>query len=477
MAQIDDDILFSTTSEQLALMAAGEISPVELTEGYLARIEKENGALRGFATVTAERAMDQARLAERAYAGKDEHALLLGAPLGVKDIIETAGVLTTYGSLVFKDNVPSEDAETVSRLAAAGAVFLGKTNTFEFALTTPSPLHKGSLNPWARKRVAGGSSNGSGTSVSAALCSAALGTDTGGSVRNPASYVGIVGLKPTHGRVSIRGVGCLAWSMDTVGPMCRSVADAALLLKALAGYDPLDPDCADRPVPDYVAALETPRKGARIGVPREFFHDRMRPEVFDAWLHAQSLLEGQGAHIVPVDLPDLSNVLQIWGTLMGGENNVWHAPTFEKKYDDYGSAPRDIVFPLRTMLATDYVRARRAKVMLARAMAQSMANVDVLLVPSTPTPAFTFEEAKSAVICGDQSLDIGFATTGFTMPFNVTGQPALAVPCGLSPDGLPLSVQIVGRSFDEETVLQVGRLLEEAAEWNVRPPEWRRVSA
>lgn len=465
-----DDLLFLPAHRQLDLMRERALSPVELCQAYLGRISAIDGSYRGFVEVVGDIAMMQAQKAEDIYAKGEQGGLLLGLPTGVKDIIETKGIRTTYGSAVFADHIPDADATVVGRLADAGAVLLGKTNTFEFALTLPSPIHKGSFNPWDRGRVAGGSSNGSGTAVSAGLCSAALGTDTGGSIRNPASYVGIVGLKPTHGRVPIKGVGCLAWSMDTVGPMTRSVRDAALYLQALAGFDPEDPDSIDAPVPDYLAALDRSRSGLRVGIPDNFFPDRMDDAVAAAWHAAAGRLAEQGVEIVSVQLPALEQVLNIWGMLMGGEDNVWHEQTFATKLELYGPGPMNVVYPLRDMKATDYVKARRAQWALRKAMIESMEGVDVLLVPTTPTPAFTFAEAKTSIRCGAHLVDAGFATTGFTMPFNVTGQPSLAVPCGLSDTGLPLSVQIVGRPFDEEVVLQIGSLLEEATGWSCRPP-------
>lgn len=468
-----DALLQDSASAQRTALDRGEITAEALTLGYLERIDRLNSALRGFVHLDRDAALAQAKAADqRLRAG--ERGPVLGLVVGVKDIIDVQGMPTTYGSRAFADNQKTRDAEAVARLRRAGAVILGKTNTFEFALVMPSPLHRESRNPWDAQRVAGGSSNGSATAVSAALCSFALGSDTAGSIRNPSAYCGVAGLKPTHGRVSLGGVGVLSSSMDTVGPMARSVADCALALTVLAGYDAADPCSVDAEAQDYLAGAAS----LTIGAPEAWFADWIAPEVEANWRDTLRRLEQAGAQVRPVALPDLAPAMDLWVDLAAAEALAWHQPYLPTRAGDYGPAPLAILEQMKGVSAAAHARARRAAFDLRRAVEAAMDGLDVLVVPTTPTAAFPFAEARTDRIqSGARTLDAGTATTGFTRPFSVTGQPALAVPSGLTAEGMPLSAQVVGRRFDEAAVLRAGRLIEETIGFEATPPALRAGAA
>ncbi|WP_293356671.1 amidase [Phenylobacterium sp.] len=477
MAQVTDDELYLPAHEQLARMRAGAFGPRALTEAYLARIEAINPTVRGVVATIADRTLAEADLAEAALRDGDP-ALLLGLPVGLKDIIDTAAMPTTYGSVAFQDHRPDRDAPVVRRLKEAGALVFAKTNTFEFALSMPSPLHRDAKNPWNRGRVAGGSSNGSATAVGAALCSLTLGTDTSGSIRNPSAYCGIVGLKTTHGRVSTEGVGVLASSMDTVGPMTRSVVDAALALQAIAGFEPSDMQSADVAVGDYLGQLHAGVAGLRIGVPINFFPDRTAPYAKAAWEYARDLLRASGAELVSVELPSLEDTRTVWSGLTAPESSAWHEASLTARPDDYGPVPRAFFSSMRGSSGVDYVRARQRRHSYRRALLDAMAGLDAMITPTMPTTAFSFDEAKAqSVDASVAALDVAFATVGFTQPFNVSGQPALTVPVAVHSDGLPLSVQVVGQPFGEAAILRIGRAIETLVGFDYRPPSFRAGAA
>ena len=444
------------------------VSPVEVTRAYLDRIHTLDSKLNSYITVTAERALQEAKAAEEQICNGTYLSPLHGIPLAHKDIIATKGVKTTCGSKVLKDQVPDYDATVIERLRAAGSVSLGKLNMNEFATITPSPHFGRVNNPWALERNPGGSSSGSGVAVAAGLCAGSLGTDTGGSIRIPAAFCGIVGLKATHGRISLFGVTPLSWSLDHVGPMTRTVRDTALMLQALAGHDPRDLGASEAPVSDYGARLTGEVKGLRLGVPSRFFPEYTDPEVKGAFDAAVKMLAGLGAQIEEITLPALDNAWPIAQVIMNGEANVWHEPYLQTQAEDYAPQVRKFLERGKPTLATDYVKAQRAKAQLRQEMLAACARIDALLTPGELIPPPP-HDARSVTLNGREVSLMG-ALISATCPFNVTGQPALTVPCGFTTGGLPIALQIVGKHFDEATVLQVGHAYEAHTSWHERRP-------
>lgn len=446
-----------------------EISPVEATQTYLNRIHALDAKLNSYLTVTAELALQEAQAAEAQIQKGNYRGPLHGVPLAHKDIIATKGVKTTCASKVLRDAIPDYDATTIERLRAAGAVLLGKLNMNEFATVSPSEYFGRVNNPWNLAHNPGGSSSGSGAAVATGLCAGSLGTDTGGSIRIPAAFCGIVGLKATHGRISLHGVTPLAWSLDHVGPLTRTVKDAALMLQALAGYDALDVDSSETPAADYTAQLTGEVKGLRLGVPSSFFAEYTDPEAKAAFEAAIEVFAGLGAKIEEVTLPSLENVWShIALPILNGEANAWHEPYLQKQAEDYGSNVRKFLERGKATSAIDYVRARRAKARFRHDVLTACAGLDALLTPGALIPP-PLHDARSVVINGKE-VSLMATLISATCPFNLTGQPALTVPCGFSVSGLPLALQIVGKPFDEATVLQVGHAYEAHTSWHERRP-------
>ena len=439
------------------------ISPVDLTRACLQRIERLNPTLNAFITVTAEEAMAQAREAEAEVRRGRWRGPLHGIALGLKDNIDTAGVRTTLASAVFKDRVPSADAEVVRRLKAAGAVLLGKQNLHEVAFgTTAAVSHFGPVhNPWQHDRIAGGSSGGSGAAVAAGLCFGAVGTDAGGSVRVPSAYCGIVGLKPTYGLVGMRGGGESGWwSMNHLGPMCRSVADAALLLSAIAGYDPRDSTSVDAPIPDYTAALRTKLSALRLGVPRAVFYDQLDPEIEAAINTALGVLRRLTAGLRDVSLPPISDTIA--PNIVLAETYAFHAPYFAKTPQLYHAAIRRNLQQGSEVSTAAYIESRRELDEARRAIGAVFSNVDLLVTPTTAVPPPTIEEAVR--------LGIELEMNRNTGAFNIYGLPTISVPCGFTSSGLPIGMQISGPRFGEAKVLALAHAYEQATDWHTMRP-------
>jgi aspartyl-tRNA(Asn)/glutamyl-tRNA(Gln) amidotransferase subunit A len=462
------EFCFQSIGELAAGIRTRQVSPVEITRAYLERIQRVDAELNSFITVVGDRALEEARKAEEHIARSGPIGPLHGVPLAHKDIVDTRGIRTTCGSKVFQDHVPDDDATVISRLRTAGSILLGKLNMNEFATIVPSAHFGPVRNPWQLDHSPGGSSSGSGAAVAAGLCAGALGTDTGGSIRIPAALCGIVGLKPTYGRVSLRGVTPLAWSLDHIGPMTRTVADAALLLQAVAGHDERDWVSSEVLVEDYASRLTGDVKGLRLGVPRSFFPEQTDPEVQKAFAAATRVLEGLGAHVEEVALPRLENAWSVAEVIINGEANVWHEPYLRNQPDDYGPQVRKFLERGRATLATEYVKAQQARAALRRALLAVCASLDALLTPGALVPAPRLD-ARSVTI-GGREVNLLRAMVSATSPFNLTGQPALTVPCGFSSSGLPLALQIVGKPFDEATVLQIGHAYELHTAWHARRP-------
>ncbi|GIX47548.1 MAG: amidase [Candidatus Tectimicrobiota bacterium] len=463
-----DELCFQSLSQLSARLAAGDLSPVALTQAYLERIARLDAHLNSYITVTAELALQQAREAEAQLRRYGPRSPLHGIPLALKDLIATRDIPTTGGARVLEHVLPDHDAAVVERLRAAGAVLLGKLNLNEFATLVPSARYGPVRNPWHPEHSPGGSSSGSGAAVAAGLCAAALGTDTGGSIRLPAALCGIVGLKPTYGRVSLFGVIPLAWSLDHVGPMARSVRDVALLLQVLAGPDARDLACSEAPVPSYTAGLHGDLAGLRLGVPKAFFADFTDAEVRRAFDAAVGVLQEAGAQVEEVALPDLSEAWAIAQVIINAEAYVWHAPSLQRQAADYGPQVRAFLERGRDILATDYVRAQQARARLRRDVLAACAHVDALLTPGALVPAPPLE-ARTVRLAG-REVRLLPALVSATCPFNLTGQPALTLPCGFSATGLPLALQIVGKPFAEATVLRIGDAYEARSDWHRRRP-------
>ena len=397
---------------------------------------------------------------------------LHGVPVALKDLYCTRGVKTTGGSRILADWVPSEDATVVSRLADAGAVVLGKLNMHEFAYGPEglNPHYGTPWNPWdaTTHRICGGSSSGSGAAVAAALCAGALGSDTGGSIRIPASLCGISGLKPTYGRVSRAGVLPLAWSLDHVGPMCRTAADCALMLGAMAGYDPRDPTTSVLPVPDYMAALTGSVKGLRIGLLGPFFMESAGETERRAVLQAVKTLEGLGASVQEVELQTVKLAAAAASAVVAVEAYAYHETWLRKRPEEYSADVRERLRLGAFVSGADYVNGQRARLLIRDEVDAAFGRLDVLVAPTTPIAAAPV--GAGDVEIGGERQPLRPSLIRFTRPFNVTGHPAASVPCGVTSEGLPIGLQIVGRPFDEATVLRLADAYQRATDWHTRRP-------
>ncbi len=466
------ELYWTSLADLARLIATKEASPVEVVKVHLDRIAAHDATLKSFITVCAEAALEAARQAEAELIAGRPRGPLHGVPIGLKDLYNTAGVRTTGGSKILADAVPAQDATVVARLKAAGAIVLGKLNMHEFAYG-PEGLnaHYGhSRNPWDARatRIAGGSSSGSGVAVAAGLVPAALGSDTGGSIRIPASLCGITGLKPTYGRASRAGVLPLARSMDHVGPMARTAADCALLLGPMAGYDPADPTTSVLPVPDYRLALTGDIKGLRVGLLRRFFLEAGVPEVRQAVERAVKTLESLGAVVDEVELPSVNDVAVASFAIVGAEALAYHAQWLRTRAADYQP---DVAQRLRMgafVSGLQYVRGQQARALVRAEVDEALARRDVLLAPATPLAAPLLGENETTL--GDGPSDVRSALIRLTRPFNFSGHPACAVPCGFTAAGLPIGMQLVGRPFDEATVLRAADAYQRATDWQARRP-------
>jgi aspartyl-tRNA(Asn)/glutamyl-tRNA(Gln) amidotransferase subunit A len=447
-----------------------DLSPVELVEAHLTRIQAENEAAKVYITVEADAARSAAKAAEAEIAGGRYRGPLHGIPIGLKDIIQTKGVRTTCGSRILADWVPKADATVTARLREAGAINLGKLNCHEFAFgpTGVNPHYGTSRNPWAADRMPGGSSSGSGAGVAAYLCAGALGTDTGGSVRIPASLCGIVGLKTTYGLVSRAGVVPLAWSLDSVGPMTRTVEDAALMLGALAGHDPADPASAKVSVPDYRSAIGREVRGLRLGIVREFFWDKLEPGVGSAVEAALGALQGLGVSVDEVRLPRIPHAAPAVFAIISAEAMAYHEPWLRTRAAEYAPDVRTRLLAGQFVLATHYLKAQRARRVITAEVDAALGRVDALLLPTTPLPAPRVTDQRVAV--QGATDDVRAWLTRCTRPFNLTGHPVLSVPCGLAGDGLPVGLSLVGRPFGEATLLTLGHAYEAVSPMRGRVP-------
>jgi aspartyl-tRNA(Asn)/glutamyl-tRNA(Gln) amidotransferase subunit A len=458
-----------TITQASALIARNAISPTELAAAHLAHIEALNPSLNAYITVTAESALEDARRAEAEITGGQYRGPLHGIPLALKDLFETRGVLTTAGSFFFKDHRPEADARVVERLHEAGAVLLGKLNMHEIALgvTNENPHFGRCKNPWQPGRLTGGSSGGSAAALAARLCMGSLGSDTGGSIRIPASLCGVVGLKPTYGRVSLRGVLPLSWNLDHAGPLARSVRDTAILLQAIAGYDPDDPASVDTPVDDYLDSLESGVRGWKIALASgEFFQDG-EPEVLKAVQAAARRFEELGAHVEELELPQARQAGQANVLLALSDAAAVHRQRLQDHPQGFGA---DVLKRLQTGAAhtsTEVALARRAQAELRRCFELFFKDIDLLLTPATPVVA---------PLTGQDAIERARLLTRYTAPFNLTGLPALALPCGFNQEGLPIGLQLIAPPWAEARLLRAGHTYERATGWHSFYPTMIRKS-
>lgn len=482
-----------TIHEALEGMRAGDFTSVELTQAHLERLAAHDGALHAYLTPTPERALAQAQRADERRA-RGEEAALLGVPLAIKDVLSTEGVRTTCGSRILENYVPSFTATAVARLEAAGMVLLGKTNTDEFAMgsSTENSGYGPSANPWDLSRVPGGSSGGSAVAVAAQMAMGALGTDTGGSVRLPASYCGIVGLKPSYGRVSRYGLVAYGSSLDQIGVLAKSVEDAALILEVMAGHDPKDSTSLPAPVPAYWQALTHGIEGLRVGLPREYFIEGVQAEVERAVRRAIDLLEGLGARVVPVSLPNTDKALPVYYLVATAEASANLA-----RYDGVRFGVRreaDSMFETfrqtrgqgfgaevkrRIMLGTYalsagyydayYLKAQQVRTLIKQDFERVFAEVDVIACPVAPTTAFRLGEKT------DNPLEM-YLSDIFTITANLAGICGISVPCGFDMAGLPIGLQLLGPHLGEETLLRAAHAFEVATDWHTRWADLRTES-
>ena len=466
------ELPFLTASQLSRLIETKEVSPVEATEAYLDRIEAVDPKLNSYITVTGEQALETARQAEHEIATSQHRGPLHGVPMAVKDQFNTAGIRTTGGSSILKDNIPDEDATVITNLKKAGAVMLGKLNMSEFAMAEIYNHPYGTpRNPWDLERNPGTSSSGSGAATAASLCATSLGEDTGGSIRGPANFSGLVGLRPSHGRVSRHGVLGGSWSMDTVGPISRSVEDAAITIQAIAGYDPKDRYSWNVPVPDYRQALTGDSQGIKLGVVQERMDSPdLDPEFRDTVAKAISALGELGASSQDVSIPLAPKAGALTMSILSVEWSNLHRPLFEPNIDELDHNNKIRFLTGSVIPAQFYYKSQKIRAVLRQQILDALEQVDVLVLPTGPVTAPPVESVPG-VQSKEHALTGLAGRISFTGPFNLAGTPALSVPCGFSSSGMPMGLQIVGRPFAEETVLRVAHAYEQATEWhNQRAP-------
>ena len=462
------DIPFLSATELSRLLKGREVSPVEATKAYLERIDNLDFKYNSYLTVSRGEALEAARQAERAIARGEHLGPMHGVPVAVKDQLWTKGIRTTGGSRFLADHLPDEDATAIANLKKAGAVLLGKLNMSEFALTGFSHSHSYPRNPWNLDMSAGGSSSGSGAATAAFLCATSLGEDTGGSIRRPAAWCNLVGLVPSWGRVSRYGLLRGVWSMDTVGPVSRTVEDAAMTLGAIAGYDPKDLHTWNSPVPDYRQALDGNIGAIRIGMVAERINGELvEPEVREAVVKASEALAGLGASVEEVSIPLTTHDGAILATLLAVEPALDHRAWIRDRLRDYGHDNRIGLLMGSIMPAQAYYKAQKLRSLLRNQVHEALETCDVLLLPTMGRPTVRIEE--DPVITSKQSLPrLPYL---LTRAFSLASVPSISVPCGFTSEGLPLGLQIVGRRGQDGTLLKVAHAYEQHTPWHtMRPP-------
>lgn len=463
-------LLELSLTEAARLVRKKEISPVELVDAALGQIERVDSRLHAFISVY-EEARDVAKAAEMMAAAGHSLGPLHGVPLALKDNIALKGLRTTAGSKILADWLPEDDATVAARLRSSGAIFVGKLNMHEFAWggTSDNPHYGAVRNPWNTERFPAGSSGGSGAAVAARMCWGALGTDTGGSIRLPSAINGIVGIRPTYGRVSNHGIVPLAWSMDTAGPMTRTVDDCALMFASIAGHDPKDPTTAKVPVQDYLARVGQDVRGLRIGVVSDYFFHHLQPPVYKAVKSALAVFEELGASIEDVPIGNIHGNISAQLTIESCEPSTYHQRWLRERPDDYGDDVRTLLEVGEMLLATHYLQAQRYRSLLRQEFTEAFRRVDLFVCPTLPFTATRIGEMHVVIENGVQE-DMLSAIMQFTGVPSLTGLPSLAVPCGFDDDGLPIGMQLIGRPFDEGTLFQAGAAFQSATRFHQRAP-------
>ena len=461
------DLTKLSLSEASQLVRSKKVSPVELTQECLSQIERLNPILNAFINVTADSALAEAQKSEDEIQRGRWSGPLHGIPIALKDLVDAAGTSTTGASALFTNRVPTQDAEIVRRLRVGGAVLLGKLNMHELAYGGSSLIsYFGPVrNPWALDFIPGGSSSGSGVAVAAQLCYAAIGSDTGGSIRIPAAHCGIVGLKPTYGRVSLRGVIPLAWSLDHVGPMTRTVTDAALTLQVIAGYDPEDASSTDIPVADYVGTLSAKASSLRLGIPRAHFYEELHPEIQAAMDSALRVLGKLTSSQHEIQIPAAIDTAIL---ILKAEAYAFHREYIAKTPELYQAETLRRLLAGAEIMTADYVCARRQLDEFRRSVPKIFDRVDVLVTSTTPVPPFTISELLADL---DNLRTKEVLTARNARSFNVFGLPSITIPCGFTSKGLPIGLQITGPPGGEATLLRLAYAYERETDWHERKPK------
>jgi aspartyl-tRNA(Asn)/glutamyl-tRNA(Gln) amidotransferase subunit A len=465
-----DELAYFSLDELGRAYLTGGLSPVEVTEAMLARIERLNPRINAFLKITADEARKQARSAETEIRAGEWRGPLHGVPVSVKDLFFTRGVETTGGSPIYRNFVPDFDSTVVARLKATGAVLLGKTHLHELAygITNDNPHYGPCLNPWDRTRIPGGSSGGSAAAVSAGLSFASFGTDTGGSIRIPASYCGVTGLKPTYGRISRYGVIPLSVNLDHVGPFARTVKDAAVAAEIVAGSDKNDPSSLRAACPSWAENLESSIRGWRIGAVRGAFIGALHPEIAQAMANAEFELERAGAALEEIEIPDATEIGEIAHLLqMADGAAVYHRRIIEQP-EAFSEDVRILIEQGHLVSAVDYINAQRFRRQFQKKLRALFRRLKAMILPATPIPAPLLGQREIELTGALE--DVGIASTRLVRPFNFAGVPVLTVPCGITNAGLPFGMQIVTRAADELTGLSLGHVYQERTQWHTRRP-------
>ena len=464
------EILYRPVSELAPLIKARKLSPVEIVRAFLDRIAAVNSKVNAFITITGDHALEQARKAEKEIAAGRYRGPLHGIPYAPKDLVATKGIRTTNGSKVTADWIPDYESTVTARLNQAGAILLGKLNLLEFAMGSGQRgLFGPARNPWDLEYSPSGSSSGSGAALAAGMTPLAIGSDTGGSIRGPAKSCGIVGLKPTYGRISRYGVTALSWTLDHVGPMARTVDDVAILLQAIAGPDPKDRTAAAKPVPAYSRSLNGGVKGLRLGVPGGYFFENVHPETEAALRRANSLLQDMGAVLVDVNVPDAAICGAVSSIILGSEASACHEKHLKQSAGLLDPLVRERLEVGTFHSALDYIRALRVRTVLMEEMQRVFSTCDVLMLPSGNAPPKLEDEIVGSDAPRNPPLPARPDTFNIA---NVTGIPAIVLPCGFTagPPVLPLGIQFCARPFGEATLFRIGHAYQSATEWHKRRP-------
>lgn len=455
-----------TLAEAAASVSAGELSPVELLESVLGRVAAVDGRVGAFVEVMEDRARAAAREAAAEIVRRGPRGPLHGVPVAMKDLYDIAGLRTGAGSRSRDGHLATADSAVTERLVRAGAVMFGKVRTHEFAYGSATP---GTRNPWTLRHVPGGSSGGSGAAVASRMAPVSMATDTGGSIRGPAAHCGVTGLKPTYGRVSMRGIVPLAWSQDHAGPIARTARDVALVMNAVAGHDARDPACARVPVPDFTAELHGGAAGLTLGVPSEFFFDDCHPDVEARVREAIEALRDAGARVREVVPPMAGDVFPAHMTIMAAEAAAFHADRPHRPDAGYGEALAATLAAGRLIPAADYIAAQRLRTEAVRRWRGLFDEVDLLVAPAVAAPAARYGEDVVRLPDG-RTEPVLTANARLNFPADFTGLPSLSVPCGFTREGLPVGLQIIGRPFGEPEVLRLGHAHQEITDWAARAP-------